>query len=153
MYRVSHVGAIGSPRLRVACMQRKSLSLTSGGIDPSAQGCEVSREWLLPFLPLSLPHPSSSSLPGKNKVRQGPRTLFRSPCEPIINFWSAPTVIRVRHSRRLAFVPLSWYRPDTTGDLDSLAEEIYPTFDSRSSACSARPFVRSLVTARPAPNR
>lgn len=55
--------------------------------------------------------------------------------------WSAPTVIPVRHSRRLAFVPLSWYRPDT-GDLDSLAEEIYPTFDSHSFA---RLLVRSLV--------
>jgi len=65
--------------------------------------------------------------------------LFRLPNDP--SFWSAPTVIRVRHSRRLAFVPLSWYRPDT-GDLDSLAEEIYPTFDSRSFV---RSFVRSLA--------
>lgn len=60
--------------------------------------------------------------------------------------WSAPTVIRVGHSRRLAFVPLSWYRPDTD-DLDSLAEEIYPTFDSRSFArLLVRSFVRSFVT-------
>lgn len=77
-----------------------------------------------------------------NRERKGETDGFFSTARRTsISFWSTPTVIRVRHSRRLAFVPLSWYRPDT-GDLDSLAEEIYPTFDNRSFA---RSYVRSLV--------
>jgi len=88
-----------------------------------------------PPLSLSL---SRFLLVAEKKGEREKVSFFRLPNDP--SFWSAPTVIRVRHSRRLAFVPLSWYRPDT-GDLDSLAEEIYPTFDSRSFV---RSFVRSL---------
>lgn len=156
VYRVSHVGAIGSPRLRVACMHYEvSCWLPVAQIPP--RGCEVSRGWLLPS-PFSTSFPPSPRPSSLSRKEQG---------ETETELFSARRAARARQllvssdcntreaqsKTRLcpAFVVSTRY----TGDLDSLAEEIYPTFDSRSSARSlARcSFARSLRRNRPETNR
>lgn len=94
------------PRLCVHAPQ--SLLLASGGIDPRDLSRVAS---LFPLRLLSLFTTLYFLSSGKQQGETRDRDLFFFRRAVPISFWSAPTVIRVRHSRRLAFVPLSWYRP------------------------------------------